>query len=90
MDLVTVWFALVVLCWVLFFALEGFDFGVGMLAPLLGRTEHERAAAVRTVGEQVRGLLDVGMDGLTVNLPTDGHDPEAVAFAGEVLGKALG
>ena len=50
MSLVTAWFALVVLCWVLFFALEGFDFGVGMLGPLLGRNDHERGAVVRTVG----------------------------------------
>ncbi|GAB3848157.1 cytochrome d ubiquinol oxidase subunit II [Dactylosporangium cerinum] len=50
MDLVIIWYALVVLCWVLFFVLEGFDFGVGLLAPLLGRDEHERAAAVRTIG----------------------------------------
>jgi cytochrome d ubiquinol oxidase subunit II len=48
--MVTVWFALVVVCWVLFFVLEGFDFGVGMLAPLLGRDDHERGAAVGTVG----------------------------------------
>jgi cytochrome d ubiquinol oxidase subunit II len=50
MSLVTAWFALVVLCWVLFLALEGFDFGVGMLGPLLGRDDHERGAVVRTVG----------------------------------------
>jgi cytochrome d ubiquinol oxidase subunit II len=50
MTLVTVWFGLVVLCWVLFFALEGFDFGVGLLVPLLGRDDHERGAVVRTVG----------------------------------------
>ena len=49
MDL-TFWFALVVLCWVLFFVLEGFDFGVGMLAALLGRDDHERGAAIRTIG----------------------------------------
>ncbi|MDQ3294661.1 MAG: LLM class F420-dependent oxidoreductase [Actinomycetota bacterium] len=42
-----------------------------------------------TVGEQVQELLAVGMDGLTVNLPSDGHDPEAVEFAGQVLGQAL-
>ncbi|PPK97393.1 cytochrome d ubiquinol oxidase subunit II [Kineococcus xinjiangensis] len=50
MDLVTVWFALVVLCWVLFCVLEGFDFGVGVLAPVLGRDDSERGAVVRTVG----------------------------------------
>ena len=48
--MITFWFALVVLAWVLFFVLEGFDFGVGLLGPLLGRDDHERGAAVRTVG----------------------------------------
>jgi cytochrome d ubiquinol oxidase subunit II len=48
--MVTFWFAVVVLAWVLFFVLEGFDFGVGLLAPLLGRDDHERGAAVRTIG----------------------------------------
>jgi cytochrome d ubiquinol oxidase subunit II len=47
---ITLWYSLVVLCWVLFFVLEGFDFGVGMLAPLLGRDDHERGAAISTVG----------------------------------------
>jgi len=48
--MVTAWFSLVVLCWVLFFVLEGFDFGVGVLGPVLGRDDHERGAIVRTVG----------------------------------------
>jgi cytochrome bd ubiquinol oxidase subunit II len=48
--MITLWYALVVLCWVLFFVLEGFDFGVGLLAPLLGRDDHERGAVIRTVG----------------------------------------
>ena len=48
--MVTFWFAVLVLAWVLFFVLEGFDFGVGMLAPVLGRDDHERGAAIRTVG----------------------------------------
>ncbi|WP_067500519.1 cytochrome d ubiquinol oxidase subunit II [Actinoplanes sp. TFC3] len=48
--MITLWFCLVVLCWVLFFVLEGFDFGVGLLAPVLGRDDHERGAIVRTVG----------------------------------------
>ncbi len=48
--MVTLWFSLVVLCWVLFFVLEGFDFGVGVLGPVLGRDDHERGAIVRTVG----------------------------------------
>ena len=48
--MITFWFAVVVLAWVLFFVLEGFDFGVGLLAPLLGRDDHERGAAVATIG----------------------------------------
>jgi alkanesulfonate monooxygenase SsuD/methylene tetrahydromethanopterin reductase-like flavin-dependent oxidoreductase (luciferase family) len=35
-------------------------------------------------------LLGAGLDGLIVNLPADGHDPEAIALAGETLRKALG
>jgi cytochrome bd ubiquinol oxidase subunit II len=50
MDLPTLWFALAVTCWVLFFVLEGFDFGVGVLAGVLGRDDHERAAGVTTIG----------------------------------------
>jgi cytochrome d ubiquinol oxidase subunit II len=48
--MIALWFSLVVLCWVLFFVLEGFDFGVGLLGPVLGRDDHERGAIVRTVG----------------------------------------
>jgi cytochrome d ubiquinol oxidase subunit II len=47
---ITFWFAVVVLAWVSYFVLEGFDFGVGLLAPLLGRDDHERGAALRTIG----------------------------------------
>jgi cytochrome d ubiquinol oxidase subunit II len=50
MDLPTLWFALAVTCWVLFFVLEGFDFGVGVLAGALGRDDHERSAGVTTIG----------------------------------------
>jgi len=40
------------------------------------------------VGEQVRAVLDSGMDGVVFNMPADGWDLEAVAHAGEVLAKA--
>ncbi|MFB4314887.1 cytochrome d ubiquinol oxidase subunit II [Actinomadura sp. 21ATH] len=49
MDLALVWFGLIILCWVLFLVLEGFDFGVGMLAPVLGRDAAQRGAALRTI-----------------------------------------
>ena len=41
------------------------------------------------VTEQVHHVLDLGLDGVTFNMPADGHDPEAVTHAGEVLTKAL-
>jgi F420-dependent oxidoreductase-like protein len=44
-----------------------------------------------TVGEIVqRKIADVGMDGLIVNLPANGHELESIALAGQVLDKALG
>jgi F420-dependent oxidoreductase-like protein len=42
-----------------------------------------------SVGEQVQSLIALGLDGVCVNMVADSHDPEAVAFAGEVLTKAL-
>jgi cytochrome d ubiquinol oxidase subunit II len=47
---ITLWFSIVIAAWVLFFVLEGFDFGVGLLGPLLGRDDHERGAAVQAIG----------------------------------------
>jgi F420-dependent oxidoreductase-like protein len=41
------------------------------------------------VGEYVHDMLALGLDGITVNMPADGHDPEMVAYAGEVLTKAF-
>ena len=44
-----------------------------------------------TIGEFVqRRIVEVGLDGLVVNLPANGHELEAIALAGQVLGKALG
>jgi F420-dependent oxidoreductase-like protein len=40
-------------------------------------------------GEQLQSLLALGLDGFTFNMPADGWDLEAVAFAGEVVNKAL-
>jgi F420-dependent oxidoreductase-like protein len=42
-----------------------------------------------TVGERVRDLLAMGLDGVVFNMPADGWDLEAVARAGEVLNKAV-
>jgi cytochrome bd ubiquinol oxidase subunit II len=50
MELTTVWFILIAVLWIGYFVLEGFDFGVGMLLPVVGRTEGERRAMVTTLG----------------------------------------
>ena len=50
MELTTVWFGLIAILWIGYFALEGFDFGVGMLLPVLGREEKERRVLYNTIG----------------------------------------
>ena len=59
MGLEEFWFVLIAVLWGGYFLLEGFDFGVGMLLPVLPRDEREREHDVRVdragVGRQ-RGL----------------------------------
>jgi cytochrome d ubiquinol oxidase subunit II len=50
MDLNTLWFILVAVLWIGFFFLEGFDFGVGMLLPFLGKKDEERRAIINAIG----------------------------------------
>ncbi|MFG2043614.1 cytochrome d ubiquinol oxidase subunit II [Dactylosporangium sp. NPDC048998] len=50
MALTTVWFILIAVLWAGYFLLEGFDFGVGMLLPVLGRDERERRLLINTIG----------------------------------------
>ena len=50
MDLQTLWFVAIAVLWTGYFFLEGFDFGVGTLLPLLGRGEDERRALISTIG----------------------------------------
>ena len=50
MELTTVWFILIAVLWIGYFTLEGFDFGVGMLLPILARSETERRVMVNTIG----------------------------------------
>ncbi len=50
MSLQTTWFVLVCALWSAYFVTEGFDFGVGMLIPVLGRRESDRAAMFAAIG----------------------------------------
>jgi cytochrome d ubiquinol oxidase subunit II len=50
MQLHTIPFVIITIFWVGFFVLEGFDFGVGMLHAILGKTSIERRGALNTIG----------------------------------------
>ena len=50
MELTTVWFILIAVLWIGYFTLEGFDFGVGMLLPVLARDDRERRLMINTIG----------------------------------------
>jgi cytochrome d ubiquinol oxidase subunit II len=49
-DLNSLWFVLIAVLFVGFFVLEGFDYGVGILLPFLGRNDKERRVIVNTIG----------------------------------------
>ncbi|MFG1699302.1 cytochrome d ubiquinol oxidase subunit II [Nonomuraea sp. NPDC049309] len=48
--MIELWFAIIAFLWTGYFVLEGFDFGVGMLAPAVGRDAGERRASLQTIG----------------------------------------
>ncbi|MGD8464105.1 MAG: cytochrome d ubiquinol oxidase subunit II [Anaerolineae bacterium] len=50
MDLNSVWFGLVGVLFIGFFVLEGFDYGVGMLMPFLGKDDTDRRVIINTIG----------------------------------------
>lgn len=50
MELTTVWFLIVGVMLIGYFVLDGFDFGVGMALPVLGKTNRERRLIINTIG----------------------------------------
>jgi cytochrome bd ubiquinol oxidase subunit II len=50
MGLQIVWFVIITIFWTGFFVLEGFDFGVGALHTVVGKTDLERRVAINTIG----------------------------------------
>lgn len=50
MEITTIWFAAIAFLWVGYLVLEGFDFGVGMWMPILGRNDTERRVVLNTIG----------------------------------------
>ncbi len=50
MDLNIVWFVLIAVLWTGYFALDGFDLGVGILLPFLGKDDTKRRIILNTIG----------------------------------------
>ncbi|WP_136707150.1 cytochrome d ubiquinol oxidase subunit II [Agromyces sp. H66] len=50
MDLSVLWFWIVAFLFVGYFVLDGFDFGVGMSMPFLGRDDTDRRVIINTIG----------------------------------------
>jgi cytochrome d ubiquinol oxidase subunit II len=50
MGLEDLWFVLISVLFIGFFFLEGFDYGVGMLLPFLGKSDQERRTIINTIG----------------------------------------
>lgn len=50
LDLNTIWFILVTVLFIGYFVLEGFDYGVGILLPFLGKNDQERRVLINTIG----------------------------------------
>ena len=50
MHLSDLWFIAIAVLWAGYFVLEGFDFGVGILLPFLGRDDIDRRVMINTIG----------------------------------------
>ena len=50
MDLNTIWFCLITVLFIGFFFLEGFDYGVGILHPLMSKDDKKRRVTLNTIG----------------------------------------
>ena len=50
MLLQTIWFYLWGLLWAVFFLTDGFDFGVGTLYPILGKTDRDKRVMINSIG----------------------------------------
>ncbi|MDA8307754.1 MAG: cytochrome d ubiquinol oxidase subunit II [Deltaproteobacteria bacterium] len=46
----TIWFALWGILWAIYFVLDGFDFGIGTLAPFIAKDENDKRAVYNSMG----------------------------------------
>ena len=49
MELTTVWFGLIAVLWIGYFILDGFDLGVGMLLPVIGKADLSRRVMINAI-----------------------------------------
>lgn len=50
MEFQVIWFVLIAILFIGYFILEGFDFGVGILMPFLGKDDTDRRVIINTIG----------------------------------------
>ncbi|MUL42204.1 cytochrome d ubiquinol oxidase subunit II [Streptomonospora sp. PA3] len=50
MELPDIWFIAIAVLWTGYFVLEGFDFGVGVLLPFIGRDDTDRRVMINAIG----------------------------------------
>ncbi|MBW1892524.1 MAG: cytochrome d ubiquinol oxidase subunit II [Deltaproteobacteria bacterium] len=50
MELQSIWFFLWGLLWALFFMTDGFDFGIGILYPFLGKSDYDKRVMINSIG----------------------------------------
>jgi cytochrome d ubiquinol oxidase subunit II len=48
--MIDLWFVIIAFLWTGYFVLEGFDFGVGLLAPVVSRSAAEQRQSLQTIG----------------------------------------
>src|ERR1019366_2531585 len=46
----TIWFAIWGIAWAVYFMLDGFDLGIGMLLPFLGKSESDKRVLINAMG----------------------------------------
>lgn len=50
MELTVLWFVFLTVLFAVFFVLEGFDYGVGILLPIIGKSDEERQRVIYSIG----------------------------------------
>ena len=63
-----IWFLLITILFTGFFVLEGYDFGVGVLAQVLGKTDEDKRVYFNTIGPFWWILYRICINACCINL----------------------